>query len=143
MRTDKRVTAVITRGNKILLIHRFKNGSEYWVFPGGGVEEGEDLDTGLKREVMEETGLKLYSYSYLFDQPAEDGNTCFFYRCELEPGEPTLGGPELKEQSPNNQHLLEWVEIELLPGLTMFPKQNKLVEILDEGDLWRRQRSKP
>ncbi|HSV85039.1 MAG TPA: NUDIX domain-containing protein, partial [Levilinea sp.] len=60
-RTDKRVTAVIIRDHKVLLIHRFKNGSEYWVFPGGGVEEGEDLNTALKREVVEETGLKLDS----------------------------------------------------------------------------------
>ena len=38
-RTNKRVTGVVFNdGNeKLLLIHRLKNGDEYWVFPGGGV----------------------------------------------------------------------------------------------------------
>ena len=54
-RTKTRVTAVVLRGEKLLLIHRFREGKEYWIFPGG-VEEGEDLETALRREVLEETG---------------------------------------------------------------------------------------
>jgi 8-oxo-dGTP diphosphatase len=120
-RTDNRVTGVVIRDGKILLLHRFRDGSEYWVFPGGGVEEGEDLETGLQREMYEETGLNLVTFKRLFDTQ-EGKTTCIFYRCEMEPGEPTLGGPELEEQSPDNTHILEWVEIERLSNLTLiFP----------------------
>lgn len=43
MRTNKRVGALLRRDNKVLLIHRFRDNMEYWVLPGGGVEDEESL----------------------------------------------------------------------------------------------------
>jgi 8-oxo-dGTP diphosphatase len=130
-RTNDRVTGVVIREGKLLLIHRLRDGNEYWVFPGGGVEEGEDYETALTREMMEETGLKLVSYQRLFDQLEKDGSRCIFYSCELEPGEPRLGGPELEEQSLNNQHHLEWITLEQLSGLGMvYPHPAQLLDYL-------------
>jgi ADP-ribose pyrophosphatase YjhB (NUDIX family) len=40
----KRATAIIIENGKILLIKRIKSGMEYFVVPGGGVEEGETLE---------------------------------------------------------------------------------------------------
>lgn len=130
MRTNKRVTAVIIQDCKLLLIHRFKDGSEYWTIPGGGVEEGEDLETALKREVREETGLELIAYRHLFDQFGDHGQTCHFFLCELEPGEPKLGGPELEEQSPTNQYILEWVDAGHVANLNVYPKSDTLLDVL-------------
>ncbi len=50
-------TAGVVRNAKgeILMI----NGRQGWVFPGGQVEEGETLIDGLKREIMEETGIEV------------------------------------------------------------------------------------
>jgi len=119
-----------------LLIHRLREGNEYWVFPGGGVEEGEDFDTALEREMMEETGLNLVSYQRMFDQLEKNGSSCIFYSCELEPGEPRLGGPELEEQSPNNQHHLEWVNLEQLSSfVTVYPRPSKLLDYLDKQSI--------
>ena len=130
-RTNYRVTGVVIREGKLLLIHRLRDGNEYWVFPGGGVEEGEDYETALTREMMEETGLNLVSYQRLFDQLEKDGSSCIFYSCELEPGEPRLGGPELEEQSPNNQHRLEWVNLAQVSSLvTVYPRPAKLLDYL-------------
>jgi 8-oxo-dGTP pyrophosphatase MutT (NUDIX family) len=124
LRTNIRVTGLVIQNGKILLIHRFKHGDEYWVFPGGGVEEGETWEEALHREMMEETGLKLAAYLYLGE--AYDNPTCVFYACELEPGIPTLGGPEREEQSPENQHIPEWVALENLQELKgIFPKLDR------------------
>ncbi|WP_312881750.1 NUDIX domain-containing protein [Actinomadura alba] len=38
-----------------------------WGFPGGGLEPGEDPDTAVRREVLEETGVKVEKARRLFD----------------------------------------------------------------------------
>ena len=38
-----------------------KNNSKYMSFPGGGIDKGEDVIKGAKRECMEEVGAKLNS----------------------------------------------------------------------------------
>jgi len=121
MRTNKRVSALVARDGKILLIHRFKNGSEYWVVPGGGVEDRESLEESLKREVVEETSLDLIRFELL--GTTEDGEySHYFYKCELSAGEPKIGGPELKDSDENNIYILEWVPIQIVDRLNVYPK---------------------
>ena len=49
------VRAIILRGDKIALVHSLKY--DYYKFPGGGVEPGEDRIAALVREVREEAAL--------------------------------------------------------------------------------------
>lgn len=48
---------MIIKGNKILLHHR--TDCDLWDLPGGGIEKSEDIFQALRREVYEETGLKI------------------------------------------------------------------------------------
>lgn len=46
--------------HKILLVHHLRPGvHDFWVAPGGGVEDGEDLIAAARREVREECGLEV------------------------------------------------------------------------------------
>ena len=48
---------VFDDADNVALLHVTKNG--YYKLPGGGVEEGEDLMTALKRECVEEIGCEI------------------------------------------------------------------------------------
>ena len=53
-----RARALIINSNKEILMC-YSNGRNHYEFPGGHLEPGEDLITGLKREILEETGIEL------------------------------------------------------------------------------------
>lgn len=40
-------------------------GYDFWFFPGGGIEDGEDARLTLKREALEEMGLELPTVEYV------------------------------------------------------------------------------
>lgn len=121
MRTNVSVRGIIIRDGKILLIHRFKNGAEYWVVPGGGVEEGEALEEALRREMKEETGREINSFE-LLKTCEEAGREQNLFRCELEEGELILGGPEANDNSEENKYILTWVPIDEAKKLeTVYP----------------------
>jgi 8-oxo-dGTP pyrophosphatase MutT (NUDIX family) len=60
-KTDHRsaVRAVVIRMKNLLMVYSPVNGD--YKFPGGGVDENENLEVALKREVAEECGMKLIS----------------------------------------------------------------------------------
>jgi len=62
------VNAVLVGPNGILLGRRSPDRRAYpnrWSFPGGHVEAGESFERALQREIQEELGLTLHSFSFL------------------------------------------------------------------------------
>lgn len=55
MRT--RAGVILIEDNKVALIERHRAGLHYYVFPGGGVDEGETPEQAAIREAMEELGI--------------------------------------------------------------------------------------
>jgi len=101
------------REDKVLLCHR--RDYDLWNLPGGGLEKGESVSEGLKRELWEETGLtvKISKLIGIYNKP-EKNEVIFCFTCEKIDGEITLN--EEADQ-------IEYFSIDKLPK--NFPKKQK------------------
>jgi len=116
-----RSAGITIKDGKILLMYRRKNGNEYYVFPGGGVEENESEEDAAVREVKEETTVDVKVEKLLYESEEEFGKN-FFYLCPWVSGEPKEGdGPEFKEMTPQNFYKPLWVPMEEIENLTLYP----------------------
>ena len=59
------VTLFIAKGNKIAVIRKPSYPTGVYRPPSGGIEPGEDFETGARREAYEETGLNIQLKKYL------------------------------------------------------------------------------
>jgi len=108
---------IILRGCEILLLYT-KRYNDY-SFPGGGVDPEEDLITGLKRELLEETGaqnIQVIKEYGLFDEyrPShyDDSDlihmTSYFYICKIDN---ELGKSNLESYEIANGMSAVWIDI--------------------------------
>lgn len=80
-----------------VLLLKQSRGNKLWTLPGGKVRMRESLIGALRREVAEETGLKIESVvlSHVFDR-AQKGVITFLYRARIK-GRKDIVYPNLKE----------------------------------------------
>ncbi len=117
-----RATAIIIKDGLILLIHRFRNGNEFYVLPGGGVEKGETIEEAVIREIKEETNLVANEYIKKWDYFNDrDKRMHHFYLITDFSGELKLGGEEAIENCKENNYILEWHNLTELSNLPIKP----------------------
>ena len=62
---------VLNNQNRVLVGKRKDNPGNKWQMPQGGVENGEDFVTAMKRELMEETSIKSFEILKEIDETYE------------------------------------------------------------------------
>ncbi|MFW9821036.1 MAG: NUDIX domain-containing protein [Candidatus Thorarchaeota archaeon] len=80
-----RYQGAIILNDQILLIKHshHKDGVEYWVFPGGGREEGETEEECVQREIKEETNLDVVVERLLLETAGQPNTTYRLYKTYL------------------------------------------------------------
>lgn len=119
-----RAVAIIVNNGEVLLMHRINSGKEYYVFPGGGVENEETVEQAVLREVQEETSLEVKIEKLLYHHILDDNTEQFFYLCHYVSGEPKLGdGNEARDMEKSNVNFYNpiWYEIKGLSQLLLYP----------------------
>ncbi len=133
MKSRNVVVGIIFKENKILFGKKPLNVGPYpntWHLIGGGVEENESLTEALKREVLEETNLKVKNVKVISTDEDETLNkhgemihykfnifTCDYESGELKPGD--------------DIEKLEWVRKEKLKEIPLNPPSIKLFKKLN------------
>ena len=116
MRT--RAGIVLIEVNKVALIERHRAGLDYFVFPGGGVDEGETPEQAAVREAMEELGIEVVVRQKVAEIHFDTSDQVYFL-VERVSGEFGTGiGEEFTDSDPNDPsegiYIPIWMPIEEL-----------------------------
>ena len=139
MRT--RAGIVLIEDNKVALIERHRAGLDYFVFPGGGVDEGETPEQAAIREAMEELGVEVAIRQKVavihFDQ-----STQVYFLVDRVRGEFGTGtGEEFTDSDPNDPqegiYIPIWMPIDELPRhAKVFPEDLTKLVIQSNAEEW-------
>lgn len=140
-----RVAGIIPMEGGFALMHRKdvikrKDIQEYYAFPGGGLEEGENYEEGVVREIKEEFGINVKVVKKLYEMESEKFNQKeLFYLCEYIDGEFGTGdGPEFNNDPKyidSGKFLPEIIKREKIKDLVLLPQEikEKFVKDIKEG----------
>ena len=134
----KRAACIVLKDNCILLMYRNNNGSEYYAYIGGGVEDGESPEDAVVRETYEESSIHITVSKLLYSVKRRNGEVHYFYLCDYVEGYPEVqkGTNEFADnQTGQNIHIPKWVRITELPSLTIYPDviADRILKDIDEG----------
>ncbi len=112
-------------------MHRIKNNLEYFVLPGGSVEEGESVEEAAIREAKEETGLDVIIEKELWQfHNNADNRKHYYFLVTKYSGQLKLGSPEIERVTELNKYFLEWHDLQEFSDIKFFPEEIK-VKILE------------
>ena len=140
--------SIIISGRTLAMIHSIKY--DYYKFPGGGIEKGEDPIAAMMRETREEAGLvvkpetvKAYGYVHRIQKSDMDDTECFiqenfYYLCQAEAA---AVAQQLDIYESEERFTLEYVEPETVIAKNrsvsatpydpvMFEREARVVELL-------------
>jgi len=116
-----RSAVIIIENEKVLLIQRNKDNSIYYVFPGGGIENGETPKEAAKREALEELGVEVNVKDYLME--VNWNGTQYFYVAEIISGTIGTGTAEEFNDPTRGTYTPMWIDIKSLTVINILPKE--------------------
>ena len=138
---------VLNNQNKVFVGKRKDNPGDKWQMPQGGVDEGEDYVTAMKRELLEETSIKNIKIIkeinkiYQYELPEDLVGVIWKgrYRGQNQKWFITRFLGEENEINLNTKHAefidWKWIEPKLLPKVIVNFKKDLYLNLLNEINL--------
>jgi len=138
---------VLNYQNKIFVGKRKDNPGDKWQMPQGGVDEGEDFITAMKRELLEETSIKnikiIKEIDKIYEYQLPENLVGIIwkgkYRGQKQKWFITRFLGEEKEINLNTKHAefvdWKWIEPNLLPEVVVNFKKDLYLNLLKEINL--------
>lgn len=139
MAEDKKIrsAAVVISQGRLLVMFRRRSGKEYYVFPGGGMEENENAAQAAVRETKEETCVDVQISRLLYEGNGQDGQKEFFWLGDYISGQPCLSPDSIESRinSPENYYQPQWLALGNLGKTELYPLEirDRLIHDLKEG----------
>lgn len=118
-----RAAVILFDADQVALIKRTYKGTVYFVFPGGGIEDGENPGNAAEREAFEELGVRIQVLECLVE--VKFNGTQYFYLARIQSGVFGTGtGDEFKDPQ-RNRGLYEpvWLPISELDQIDVRPRE--------------------
>lgn len=138
--TPSRAAGIIIHDNQLLVIYRKKNGTQYYTFPGGTVEDCESTEGCALREIVEETSIHTELQQLVYQLEVHNNNGIkseYFYLAQYVSGTPKLqiNSIEAERSSNNNIYRPMWIPLEKLAEIPLFPIEirDRLIQDLKNG----------
>ncbi|RPJ25718.1 MAG: NUDIX domain-containing protein [Chloroflexi bacterium] len=137
-----RAGIVLIQDNKVALIERHRAGLDYFVFPGGGVDEGESPEQAAVREAMEELGIEVAIKRKVAEVQLGPKSHQVYFLVEQVGGEFGTGtGEEFVGSDPDNPqkgiYIPIWMSIDELPQHTnVYPADVSRLVVRSLKDGW-------
>ena len=116
-----RGAVILVENDKVALIQRTRDDIVYYVFPGGGIENGETPEEGAKREAFEELGVHVKVHECI--KKVDFNGDQYFFRAEIIDGIFGTGQGEEFNEKARGTYLPMWVEIKMLSSIDVRPKE--------------------
>ncbi len=133
---------VINNEKKILMVLHCdpQTNQEWWVPPGGGLEQGEDIFINAKRETKEETGIDVELDKVLYirefvDKEHNNHNIELFILAKSHQGKITLDNLIVEDEDYYFIKDVKWLSHNELKNLNVFPEilKNKFWQDLENN----------
>lgn len=115
-----RAGIVLIQNDKVALIERHRAGTDYFVFPGGGMDDEETPEQAAVREAMEELGIEVAIKQKISEIQLGQKSRQVYFLVEQVGGEFGTGtGEEYTDSDPDNPeegiYIPIWMPIDQLP----------------------------